>query len=90
MKMRTLIKRAYQIISAESEHVYDEFREDDGTITAQNHRAAIELQGTYDEWMESAEKTIGSEIHKIPPLRLKSAAPRGVTAKKPRKIVVVQ
>jgi hypothetical protein len=85
MKMKTLIARAYEIISEEFENVYDEFREDDGSMTDVNHREAVRLQTRMGNWLTAAERCLPVPKEKLKP---KKAAPRGVVAK--RKIVVVK
>jgi hypothetical protein len=84
MKMKTLIARAYEIISEEHETVYDDFKDDDGTITEENHREAVRLQTRMGNWLLAAERCLPVSKEKLKP---KKAAPRGVVAK--RKIVVV-
>jgi hypothetical protein len=87
MKLKTLIARAYEIISEEFANVYDEFHEDDGTITPENEREAIRLETRMHNWMLAAERVLPVPKSKLKP---KKPAPRGVVQKKPaRKIVVV-
>ena len=57
MKLRSLIKRAYEIIKAEHEHVVDEFRDDDGNITVENYDEAMALKKKYLDWMKDAERS---------------------------------
>lgn len=83
MKMKTLIRQAREIIREEFENVYDEFREDDGTITEENHREALRLQTRMGNWLTAAERTLGEATPKP-----KQKTRRGVV-QKPRKIVVV-
>jgi hypothetical protein len=82
--MKTLIARAYEIISEEAETIYNDFREDDGTITEENHREAVRLQARMETWLTAAERVLPVPKAKLKP---KKPAPRGVVAK--RKIVVV-
>lgn len=85
MKMKTMIARAYEIILEEAETVYDDFKEDDGTITADNHREATRIQTRMETWLNAAERVLGPST----PKKAKKKAPRGVVTKPPRKIVVV-
>lgn len=84
MKMKTLIRQAYEIISEEHANVYDEFKEDDGTITPANHAAAVALQTRMGNWLLAAQRVID-----IPKAKVRKPAPRGAVDKKARKIVVV-
>jgi hypothetical protein len=84
--MKTLIARAYEIISEEFENVYDEFREDDGTMTDENHREAVRLQTRMGNWLTAAERCLPTPKANLKP---KKKAPRGVV-RKPHKIVVAK
>jgi hypothetical protein len=77
--MKTLIARAYEIISEEFENVYDEFREDDGSMTAENQREAVRLQTRMGNWLTSAERCLPVPKAKLLP---KKRAPRGVVKRK--------
>jgi hypothetical protein len=85
VKLKTLIARAYEIIAEEAENVYDEFREDDGSITEENHRDAVRLQSRMDNWLQAAERHLPVPKSKLKP---KKKAPRGVVQKKQHRIVV--
>lgn len=70
MKLRRLLQRAYDIIKVEHEHVYDEFREDDGSFLPGNRERALELKKTMGTWLTDAEKHLGKGINlKGKPLR---------------------
>lgn len=60
MKMRTLIKMARDIISTEVSTVYEEFREDDGSITPENKQAALKLMERMTTFLVAADKTLNS------------------------------
>ncbi len=83
--MKTLIARAYEIISEEFENVYDEFREDDGSMTEDNHREAVRLQTRMGNWLTAAERCLPTPKANLKP---KKKAPRGVVQKKQHRIVV--
>lgn len=59
MKLRSLIKRAFEIISEENRNVMAEFREDDGSITPENEKSALELQRRYTAWLNDAKRVLG-------------------------------
>jgi hypothetical protein len=82
--MKTLIRQAREIIAEEAENVYDEFREDDGSMTQQNHIEATRLLTRMENWLDAANRTLGE----MTPKRKKKPAPRGVV-QRPRRIVVV-
>lgn len=56
--MRTLIKMAHGIISKEVTTVYEEFSEDDGSITPENKRDALELMGRMTTFLVAADKVL--------------------------------
>lgn len=74
MKLRTLLKRAHDIIKAEHDNVFDEFREDDGSITDENFANAAVLKRKYAAWLTDADRVLGPERPRTASARKKKAA----------------
>lgn len=82
MKLRTLLKFAHEIISEEVSTVYEEFREDDGSITFENKRDALALMERMTRFLVAANKVLGQERPKTGSARRRKQVERKIVVQK--------